>query len=150
MFRLIELSFVYTEPFYVQYPANTECYDLFIVIQPRKLCAVDIYLLGPRLIIIEFAVAVLVGTVLGAFLFARAHSMRQHLFGAYILSLGTNYMPMLWHAVRIGSRERASLVMGPEAEDMGAAVAKYRRQMLYLLLPILTPVGAILERLAKE
>ncbi|HEY0797086.1 MAG TPA: hypothetical protein VGD64_15040, partial [Acidisarcina sp.] len=108
------------------------------MIQPRKLTAVDIYLLGPRLIIIEFATAVLLGTALGGFIFARAHSLGTQLFGAYILSLGINYVPMLWHAVRIGSREQAVIQIGNEIADTGALAAKYRPQTLYLLLPLVT------------
>ncbi|HEY0795334.1 MAG TPA: hypothetical protein VGD64_06095, partial [Acidisarcina sp.] len=58
--------------------------------------------------------------------------------------------PMLWHAVRIGSREQAVIQIGNEIADTGALAAKYRPQTLYLLLPLVTLVAAIREGVSRQ
>lgn len=115
------------------------------MIQPRKLAAIDIALLGPMLILIEFAAGVLLSAGLGVFIFLRARSMPQIVLGLYLVSLGLNYLPLLLHAVSIRSRERARAELGIELNDKGRAMAKYRWQSLYLLLPLVTPIAAVVE-----
>ncbi len=117
------------------------------MIEPRKLAAIDICLLGPTLIVIEFAVGVVLGIGLGAFILLRSNALAQQILGVYILLLGVNYIPMLWLAIWIGSRERAAGELGGELDDRKSAAAKYRRQSMYLLLPLVTPVVAIRDSL---
>ncbi len=112
------------------------------LIQPRRLAAVDVFLLGPTLVIVEFAAAVIIGVGLGTFICAHAHSLGQELFGGYIALLGMNYAPMLWHALHIKTRKRAKSEIEDELDQRGTMAAKYRRQSLYLLIPFVTPIVA--------
>ena len=67
------------------------------MIQPRKVAAIDIALLGRPLIVAEFAIGVLAGIALGTFILFRARSPMQLAIGLYIITLGLNYVPMLLH-----------------------------------------------------
>ena len=112
----------------------------------RKLAAIDLAFLGPKFIITEFAVGVLFSIALGIFALLRAHSLWGTAVGAYLVSLGINYGPMLAYAVALGSRENARLELGDELNEKRAAMSKYRRQSLLLLIPLVVPVLAILQR----
>jgi len=69
---------------------------------PRKLAAIDIALLGPKVMVGEFACGVLLCAALGSFVLLRGHGpMPQLLLGLYLISLGVNYVPMLIHAIAI-------------------------------------------------
>ena len=120
------------------------------MIQPRKLAALDITFLGPVLIKVEFAAGVLLSCALGAFILVRSHSRTQDLLGTYIVLLGVNYLPMLWYAVQIGNRERARAEIGHELADPKASAARYRRQPLYLLLPLVVPIVAVRDSFARS
>jgi multisubunit Na+/H+ antiporter MnhC subunit len=61
------------------------------MIQPRKVAAIDLALLGPVLILIEFAVGVLLSAGLGVFVIWRARSVLQIVFGFYLVSIALNY-----------------------------------------------------------
>ena len=113
--------------------------------QPRKLAAIDMALLGPVLILAEFAAGVVLSATLGALVLWRARSSSQIVLGLYFVALGINYVPLLLHAVNIRSRECARRELGTELDDKGRAMAKYRRQSLYLLIPLVTPIAALIE-----
>ena len=53
---------------------------------------------------------------------------------------------MLIHAVGIGSRKQAELLVATDQDATGGAAAKYRRQSFYLLLPFVTPIAELLAR----
>jgi hypothetical protein len=117
------------------------------VVNPRKLAAIDIAFLGPRLIIAEFACGVLLCPALGVFVLIRGHgSVAQLLLGLYLLSLGINYVPMLIYAIEITRANSARSELGEELADKRLAMAKYRRQSLLLLVPLLAPILALAQR----
>jgi hypothetical protein len=116
------------------------------MIQPRKLAAIDIAFLGPGLIFAEFGFGVLFPLAMGAFVLLRARAPVQVLLGLHFLALGANYVPLLLHAISLRTRERARAELGSELNDKGRAMAKYRRQSLYLLLPLVTPIAALADR----
>ena len=113
------------------------------MISPRKLAAIDIVFLGSKVIIAEFAGGVLLCAALGIFVLFRGHSVWQLVLGLYFLSLGINYMPMLIYAVAITKEQSARVEMGDELNDKRRAMAKYRRQSILLLVPLLVPILAL-------
>jgi hypothetical protein len=115
------------------------------VINPRKLAAIDIVFLGSRFIIAEFAGGVLLCIGLGAFILLRAGSQWQLALGLYFISLGTNYVPMLAHAAAIAKRGSARAEIGDELNDKRRAMAKYRRQSILLLVPLLVALVALFQ-----
>jgi hypothetical protein len=115
----------------------------------RKLAAIDIAFLGYGLIVGEFAFGVVFSLALGAFVLVRGHTGWQVLLGSYLVCVGLNYVPMLWWAIRIGSRERARMEIAGELTDVQRAFAKFRRQSLVLLVPVLPLVLAVAGRNAR-
>ena len=121
------------------------------MLNPRKLAAIDLTLLGPKIIISEFAFAVLFSPALGVFVLVRGHgSPVQIALGLYLISLGLNYFPMLVYAVAINKAKSAGLELGNELEDKGAAMTKYRRQSMWLLVPLVVPLVALTRRNVNE
>jgi membrane protein implicated in regulation of membrane protease activity len=112
---------------------------------PRKLAAIDIVILGSKLIISEFAGGVLLCIALGTFVLFRGHSFWQLILGLYLLSLGINYVPMLVYAVAISRKQSARAEMGDELKDKRRAMAKYRRESILLLIPLLVPIRALAQ-----
>ena len=113
------------------------------MINPRKLAAIDIIFLGPTFIIFEFAGGVLLCAALGIFILFRSHSSAQLALGLYLISLGINYVPMLIYAVAVIRGDSAWIEMGNELDDKSRAMAKYRRQSMLLLVPLLVPIIAL-------
>ena len=113
------------------------------MIDPRKLAAIDIAFLGSKFVVSEFAVAVLLCVALGSFILLRAVSFSQFALGLYFISLGFNYVPMLFYAAAITKAGSARAEIASELDDQRRAMAKYRRQSIYLLLPLVVPVVAL-------
>ena len=113
------------------------------MINPRKLAAIDVVLLGSRFIIAEFAIGVTLGLALGAFILLRALLLWQFALGVYLILLGLNYVPMLVYAIAFTKGRSARAELGEELDDKRAAIAKYRRQSLLLLVPVLPVVIAL-------
>ena len=110
----------------------------------RKLAAIDLIFLGPKVIITEFSAGVFLSAVLGIFVLVRGHhSHAQIVFGLYLISLGINYVPMLNYAIRISRAKSARAELGNELDDK--PMAKYRRQSLWLLLPMTVPLMALAQ-----
>ncbi|HEY0786512.1 MAG TPA: hypothetical protein VGD62_11615 [Acidobacteriaceae bacterium] len=116
----------------------------------RRLVAIDLALLGPWLILPEFALGVAGPWVLGALTLRMAgrHGWPAGLtlFGLYLVSLGVNYVPMLLHAVGLVRSRGARQEVAEELEDRPAAMRRYRRQSMWLLAPGVVPVVALRQR----
>ena len=121
-----------------------------MVIKVRKLAAIDLYILGPYVIVTEFALGVAGPMALGAFTLRMASKQEWPLgltsFGGYLLLLGVNYIPMLLHAIDLVRSRSASSEIADDLSDRRAAFRKYRRQSLYLLVPLVVPLLAILQQ----
>ena len=116
------------------------------MLNPRKLAAIDLAFLGPRIIIAEFAFAVLFSPALGVFVLLRGHgSPVQIALGVYLISLGLNYVPMLVYAFAINKTKSARTELGSELDDKRAAMTKYRRQSIWLLMPLIVPIVALTQ-----
>ena len=114
-----------------------------LVLNPRKLAAIDIVFLGARLIIAEYAIGVLVAPALGVLTLLRSSSSWQLALGIYLILLGINYVPMLAYAVAISRGRTAQAELSDELADKRQAMAKYRRQSVFLLVPLVVPVIAL-------
>jgi hypothetical protein len=109
----------------------------------RKLAAIDIALLGYKLIFAEYLLGVALSIGLGLFVIFRSHSSWQTVLGVYLICLGIDYVPMLAYTVSIGSREHARAEIADELTDRHKAMSKYRRLSLLLLVPLLVPALAL-------
>jgi hypothetical protein len=69
----------------------------------------------------------------------------QLALGLYLVSLGINYVPMLIYAIAITQGDTAQAEMGNELDDKRQAMAKYRRQSMLLLVPLLVPIIALVR-----
>jgi len=116
------------------------------MINLRKLAAIDIAFLGFRFVVAEYAVGVFFSAALGLFVLYRAHSFWQHALGIYLICLGINYIPMLAYTLSIANKESAVAELGTELADKAAAMSKYRRQSLLLLIPLAAAILAMLRR----
>ena len=116
------------------------------MLNPRKLAAIDLAFLGPKVIIIEFTLGILFSAALGVFVLLRGHrSPAQIALGLYLISLGLNYIPMLIYAIGINKAKSARTELGNELDNRRAAMKKYRRQSLWLLMPLIIPVIALTQ-----
>jgi hypothetical protein len=109
----------------------------------RKLAAIDVAFLGPKIILAEFAAGALFSIALGIFALFRSHSGSGIAIGIYLLCLGINYVPMFGYALGIGSRDNAKYTLGDELQQSRTEMSKYRRQSLLLLIPLSVPLFAL-------
>jgi hypothetical protein len=115
----------------------------------RKLAAIDIAFLGYKFVLAEYAIGVFFSAALGLFVLFRGHSFWQICLGIYLICLGINYVPMLAYTVSLANKEGARGELGDELTDKPGAMAKYRRQSLLLLVPLVAPILALIHRRAK-
>jgi hypothetical protein len=94
-------------------------------------------------------VGVFFSAALGLFVLYRSHSFWQVVLGIYLICLGIDYVPMLAFAISIGNQDAATSELGGELADKPRAMAKYRRQSLLLLLPLIVPVLTVPRRKTK-
>ena len=122
------------------------------MIQVRKLVAVELTYLGPKIIIAEYAIAVVIG-LLVAVLSLRAglfitHAAWQIALSIYLLPVALTYAVLLVLAVSLARRGDFQAEIAGEVEVVGtkAIFRKYRRQSLWILVPLVVPLVAFKER----
>ena len=129
---------------------DTGACKLSRMIHVRKLAAIDLYFLGPKIILLEFGMGVPVMFVLGILSvrvgLLRTHALWQIVLGVYLLLLGINYIPMLWCAIDIARRGSAAIELGDELRDKDTAMRTYRKQSFWLLVPLVVPVAWLTQR----
>jgi hypothetical protein len=113
------------------------------VIQIRKLAALEVLFLGPKLVLAEYACGVLFSAALGVFVLMRGHTIWQMLLGGYFLCLGLNYLPLLNHAIALRDPKAARAVIGDELADTPAAFSRYRVQSLLLFVPLFVAIVGV-------
>lgn len=113
------------------------------VIDPRKLAAIHIATLGATFAIGNLACTGFLCLSLGVFILWHADSIRMFTFSFYFFSLCINYVVMLFFALNINDRERARTEIGEELKSRRGAMGQYRRQSIYLLLPLVVPIVAL-------
>ena len=116
----------------------------------RKLVAVELAFLGPKFILAEYAFAVVAGVGLGVLSLRvglmRTHAMWQVLLGGYLVLLALTYAVLLGYAIAMARRGDARDEIADELDDKATAFRKYRRQSLWLLVPLAVPIAAIRRR----
>jgi len=120
------------------------------MINVRRLAAVDLLGLGPKIAIPQFALAVIGASALGAFTVARTRSVGGIAFGIALIGLGVNYVPLLLHAIDLVRRQKADAEIADENGDRRAMYAKYRRQSFWLLLPFFVAIAAVSRRSDRQ
>jgi hypothetical protein len=124
------------------------------MINVRKLAAIDLHFLPHWLILTEFALGVLGPFLLGLLTLRMAHRhawpFGLTLFAAYLFSLGLNYIPLLLHAISLVRTGTAAAEIAGELSNRPAASRKYRHQSLYLLVPLVVPIAALLQQGQKS
>jgi hypothetical protein len=118
------------------------------VIDLRRPAAVDAAFLGSKIILTEFAVGALGPIVLGILTLRKSHSTGGMIFGLYLLLIGVN-VPMLIHAISIVNDGTATDEIADELDDKQRLFRKYRKQSLYLLVPLVAPIAAWMRRSAR-
>jgi uncharacterized membrane protein len=115
----------------------------------RKLAAIDLLFLG-RLVLVEFAVGVFGSLALGVLSVwqgaQRFHSPWMILLGIYLVFIGINYLPLLLYAIDMARKGGAEQEVGDELGDKRKTFRKYRRQSVWLLVPLVVIIAAILQR----
>jgi hypothetical protein len=115
------------------------------VIDIRRLAAVDIASLGSRFILVEFSIGAFGSLSLGVLTLVRTHSLGGTVFGAYLLCIGVNYLPLLVHAIDLARHGTARQEIADELPEKHRMFRKYRRQSLLLLVPLVVPILAIIQ-----
>ena len=116
----------------------------------RKLAAIDIFFLGYKLVVAEYAGAVLFSPALGVFTLLRSRSLGQIVLGIYLICVGINYVPMLAYTLALGNKQSAQAELGDELAERGKAMPKYRRVSLLLLVPLWVPILAVADGRLKS
>lgn len=121
------------------------------IINVRKLAALDIVFHGPRFILIEFGGGVLLCLALGLWLTYIALPLSQDtgplrlVTGLYILTLATNYTPLLIYAILIERRKSAQQEVAAELAERDRYTRMYGVQQALLLVPLAIPVLALVQ-----
>jgi hypothetical protein len=121
-----------------------------MMIEIRRLAALDLTFLGPKIILPEFALGVLGPPALGVLTLLKSRSTPWMLFGAYLVALGANYVPLLLHAISITRRGTAREEIADEGGDQAWLFRRYRRQSLLLLLPLVVPIVALVQERRRK
>jgi hypothetical protein len=119
------------------------------VINVRKLAALDIAFLGPKLILAEFSLGIFLSAAIGLLTLKRSHSGWQILLGGYLLTLAVNYVPLLLYAIAIVRHRSAQIEVAHEVADRNRSFRRYRRQSLLLLIPFAVPILAFAQERQK-
>ena len=106
----------------------------------KRLVALDMGLHGPKFILTEFGLGVPVPMILGSSLVLEGF----WLFGAYIFTLGVNYIPFLIYAVQL--RRSYGEVVNMNDPGIGKLNRKYSLQQFIIFIPFSTVAMAILQR----
>ena len=113
------------------------------MVHVRRLVAVDLSGLGPKIIIPEFVLAVLGAPALGVLTLRQSTSVEGAVFGVALIGIGVNYVPMLIHAIDLVRRSAVDATVADQSPDRRALYAKYRRQSLWLVVPFVVAVAAL-------
>lgn len=125
------------------------------IMNVRKLAALDIVFHGPRLILAEFAVAVILGSGLGIlqfFLFFHnpGHPLPVGFMGLFFSWIALNYLPLLLYTISLMRSKSAGQEVAFELEHKEIYARKYTLQSLWLLLPLVVPAFAIVQEMQKR
>ena len=120
------------------------------MIQVRKLVAVELTFLGPKIIIAEYGVAVVVSLFVGVLSLRsglyRTHAIWQTLLGFYLLFIVLAYAVLLAFAIGMVRRGDCRIEIADEINNTREVFRKYRRQSLWILVRLAVPLAALQQR----
>ena len=114
------------------------------IINVRRLVALDIFLHGPRFILIEFGVGTPAIIGFGAILAARTSGLEFYL-GVYLILTGVNYIPALAYAVIMSRAKSARSEIEAEMAANPHYVRKYSVQQLLIMVPFAVVILAAVQ-----
>src|SRR5689334_10323179 len=125
-----------------------------MMLNVRKLAALDLHSFGPRFILAEFGLGVLGLAALGLLMLRsglqHGYSITPIFLGAYMLALNVNYVPLLIYAIGLARSDGATTEIADELGDLKAAFRKYRRQSLFILLPFAVLIASVRQELQRR
>lgn len=122
------------------------------LVQIRKLAALDMAWLGPKIIVAEYAFGILLPLALGVFTlhstFSSSHWLNWQTFlGLWLISIAANYLPLFLYAVSIA---RAGTVK-TEGEPERPHARRYGVQQVIILIPFLVvAISVVQERRRRK
>ena len=116
------------------------------MINIRKLAAVDMAWLGPRVILVEYALGIILPTVLGllslrAGWFGLVRSNWEGVTGLWLLGIAANYIPLFIYAILIARGGTVKQEGQPEL----AHARRYGLQQVIIFVPLLVAMVALLQ-----
>lgn len=116
------------------------------MIDIRKLAAVDMAWLGPRVIPIEYALGIVLPLILGllsirAGVLASNPTGWQAVMGFWLLGIAANYVPLFVYAISIARGGTAKA----EGEPEPARAKRYGIQQFVILVPLLVVILALMQ-----
>ena len=127
-----------------------------VIINIRKLVALDLVFHGSRFILAEFAGAVIACGSFGAlslvaFIRSPNHSVFSLLIGLVLCWIALNYVPLLLYAIDIVRRKSAQQEVAFELEHRDIYARKYTLQSVcLLLLPLIVPILSLVQERQKH
>jgi hypothetical protein len=116
------------------------------LIEIRKLAAVDLAWLGPKVIVTEYACGIVLPLALGVFTLHPCLSSPnplnwQTVLGMWLVSIAANYAPLFLYALFIANAGTAKSESEPELPH----ARRYGVQQVIILVPFLVVVIAVLQ-----
>lgn len=127
-----------------------------LVINIRKLAALDLVFHGPRFVLIEFGGALVLTIGLAALSLRSAFSgpgqpiVWEAVLGVLLASIGANYVPLLIHAVSLVRSGAAREEVAAELDDAPLSQRRYGSQQFLLVVPFAVLAIAIAQALGHR
>ncbi len=126
--------------------------DRYPLISVRKLAAMDILFHGPKLILVEFALGMILCAVLGLWLLYRGlgpgpnRSLILAVLGGGLLGIGLNYLPLLLYGIQIVRYQSAQHEIALELAHPEIYQRRYGLQsVIFIIVPFALLVLAIIQ-----
>jgi hypothetical protein len=121
------------------------------LIRVRKLAAVDMAWLGPRVIVAEYGIGIVLPLALGALtlrnsLSSASPSMWQILLGIWLVGIAANYIPLFLYAVSIARGGTAKVEGEPELPN----ARRYGLQQTIILVPLLVVLVTLIQEQSER
>jgi hypothetical protein len=121
------------------------------LIEIRKLAAVDMAWLGPRVIVAEYFVGMVLPLALGIITLRATLSSphpftSQTIFGIWLVTIAANYVPLFLYAMSIAKSRTVQTEGQPERKH----ARRYGVQQVVILVPFLVVVIAAYQELRRH